>query len=146
MQAFDLSPLFRSTVGYDRLAHMAEAARRGHDGTATYPPYNIEKRGDDGYAITLAVAGFAPDDLSVEVEDAVLTVRGRKARQDAGDGAEADYLHRGIALRDFVRRYQLADHVRVDGADLDNGLLTVRLHREVPEAAKPRRIPVSRAA
>jgi len=144
MQAFDLSPLFRSTVGYDRLAHLAEAARRGNDGAASYPPYNIEKRGDDGYAITLAVAGFAPDELTVEVEDAVLTVAGRKARADAA--AEPELLHRGIAFRDFVRRFQLADQVKVDGADLDNGLLTVRLHREAPLAAKPRQIPVKRAA
>lgn len=144
MQAFDLAPLFRSTVGYDRLAHLAEAARRGNEPTS-YPPYNIEKQGEDGYAITLAVAGFTPGDLSVEVEDAVLTVTGRRGRPD--DSAEAPaLLHRGIAFRDFVRRFQLADHVKVDGADLDNGLLTIRLHREQPQAVKPRQIPVTRAA
>lgn len=145
MQAYDLAPLFRSTVGFDRLAQRAEAARRGND-ASSYPPYNIEKQGADGYAITLAVAGFAPEDLTVEVEDGVLTVAGRRQRAGEADAGQPTLLHRGIAFRDFVRRFQLADHVAVDGADLDNGLLTVRLHREEPRASKPRQVPVTRAA
>lgn len=144
MQAYDLAPLFRSTVGFDRLAQRAEAARRGND-ASSYPPYNIEKQGADGYAITLAVAGFASDDLTVEVADGVLTVSGRRPRPDAEREGPA-LLHRGIAFRDFVRRFQLADQVKVDGADLDNGLLTIRLHREEPQATTPRRVPVTRAA
>lgn len=149
MQAFDLSPLFRSTVGFDRLAHLAEAARRGVDSGPAYPPYNIEKHGDDRYAITLAVAGFGFDDLTVEVAGGTLTIAGRKQRpEDAADAdaEEVQVLHRGIALRDFVRRFQVADHVVVDGADLDNGLLTVRLHATAPAVPKPRQVRIEAAA
>lgn len=141
MTAFDFSPLFRSTVGFDRLARMAEASARAD---SAYPPTDIVRTGKDAYAITLAVGGFEPDDLAIEVKDAQLLITGRK--QDKGASEEAEVLYRGIAQRDFARRFTLADHVKVCGASLSNGLLTITLAREVPEAAKPRAIPITSAA
>jgi molecular chaperone IbpA len=140
MTTYDFSPLFRSTVGFDRLARLAEAAMRMDQGGQSYPPYNIDRSDDDHYRISIAVAGFAEDELSIEVKENELTVTGRKAER-----AEApSYLYRGIATRDFLRRFQLADHVRVDGAALDAGMLHIDLIREVPEEAKPRRVEISR--
>ncbi len=142
MTGFDFSPLNRSCIGFERLARAAQTAGRGD--TGSFPPYDIVKTGSDAYAVTLAVAGFDADDLDVEVKDAVLTITGRKqADTAASDGAAV--LYRGIAQRDFVRRFHLADHVKVSGAALSNGLLTVTLAREVPEAAKPRSVPITTA-
>lgn len=139
MSALDFSPLFRSTVGFDRLARLAEAAQRMDQG-ASYPPYNIEKVSEDAYRIELAVAGFSEDELSLESKGGELTVVGKKeTRED-----EVNYLHRGIATRDFFRKFQLADHVKVVGANLDNGMLSIELVREVPEEMKPRSIEIKR--
>jgi molecular chaperone IbpA len=137
MNAFDLSPLFRSTVGFDRMAQLLDRARLGDDGT-TYPPYNIEKLGPDQYRIQMAVAGLSEADLDIQVQDQVLTVRGR-ARPAAEAGK---LLHRGIAGRAFERRFQLAEHIEVAGAKLEYGLLNIDLKREIPEAMKPRTIPI----
>ena len=138
MTRFDFSPLFRSTVGFDRMMNMLEAsARSGEEG---YPPYNIEKKGENDYRITMAVAGFGEDDLAIEVKDSTVTVSG----STSGEGdKEQTYLHRGIAARSFRRAFQLADHVHVSGANLENGLLHIDLVREVPEALKPRTIKIS---
>ncbi len=142
MRNFDLSPLYRSTVGFDRLGTMLDQLLSGDAPVPSYPPYNIEKTGEDAYRITIAVAGFGPDELDVEARDNVLVVKGK-----AGADAEGvKYLHRGIAGRAFERRFQLAEHVRVDAADLVNGLLTVDLVRELPEAMKPRRIEIKTGA
>lgn len=141
MRNFDLSPLYRSTVGFDRMAGMLDQLMAGDAPSQSYPPYNIEKTGDDAYRITVAVAGFGEDDLNIEVKDAQLTVTARK--RDAEDGEKRVYLHRGIAERGFERRFQLADHVRASGAELANGLLHIDLVREVPEALKPRTIAIS---
>lgn len=139
MRTFDLSPLYRSTVGFDRLASMLDQVM-SHDVSApSYPPYNIEKTGEHDYRITLAVAGFAEGDLTVEVKEQVLTVTANKREQPA---AQTVYLHRGIAERGFERRFQLADHVKVTGAALENGLLHIDLAREVPEALRPRTIEI----
>ncbi len=138
MTRFDFSPLFRSTVGFDRMMNLLEASSRtGEDG---YPPYNIEKRGDNDYRITMAVAGFGEDDLTIEVKDATVTVSGSV---NADGDKERTYLYRGIAGRSFKRAFQLADHVHVSAAALENGLLHVDLVREVPEALKPRTIRIS---
>ena len=143
MRHFDLSPLYRSTVGFDRLFSMLDQVAGG-DAGATYPPYNIERTGEDAYRITVAVAGFSEAELSIEVKQGALAIRGSKeGRDDAGQRPEV--LYQGIAARAFERRFQLADHVKVTGASLENGLLHVELVREVPEAAKPRQIPISRA-
>jgi molecular chaperone IbpA len=141
MRAFDLSPLFRSTVGFDRLFDMLDAAPQYESGQA-YPPYNIERTGENHYRITLAVAGFAEKDLEVEVREGVLTVQGKRAEEKEGETA---YLHRGIAGRAFERRFQLAENVEVKGARLENGLLHVDLERVVPEEKKPRRIQIGGA-
>jgi molecular chaperone IbpA len=148
MNAYDLAPLFRSGVGFDRLARLAESASRMAETSNSYPPYNIERLGSgedngDAYAITVAVAGFAQDDLAVDVEGSTLTITGHKDSADKQE--QSRLLHRGIALRDFVRRFQLADNVAVTGADLKDGLLTVALKRVVPEALKPRRIAIGTA-
>lgn len=135
MRTIDLSPLYRTIVGFDRMAQMIDAAART-DG-AGYPPFNLEELGENAYRIELAVAGFAESELEVEVKDNTLTVTGRKEAED-----EKQYLHRGIAARAFERRFQLADHVIVTGARLENGLLCVELRRELPEAKKPRRIEI----
>lgn len=140
MRTFDFTPLYRSTVGFDRIAHILDAALSGEQvGQTGYPPYNIEKTGDDAYRITVAVAGFTEAELSIEARDGQLVITGKKA---AEDGVEHQYLHRGIATRAFEKRFQLADHVRAVGANTENGLLHVDLVREVPEALKPRRIAI----
>jgi molecular chaperone IbpA len=140
MRHFDLTPLYRSTVGFDRLATILDQVMSADAGQNGYPPYNIEKTGDDAYRITIAVAGFAEDELAIESREGQLVVSGRKAEtEDKGS-----YLHRGIATRAFERRFQLADHVRADSATVENGLLHVDLVREVPEALKPRRIDIGR--
>ncbi len=140
MRSLDLTPLYRSTIGIDRLAGLIDAAM-SHDVSApAYPPYNIEKTGEDAYRITLAVAGFAEGDLNIESRDGQLVVTGRK-QNGAEDGRT--YLHRGIAERAFERRFQLADHVRPVSAAVENGLLHVDLVREIPEALKPRRIEIA---
>jgi molecular chaperone IbpA len=137
---FDLTPLYRSTVGFDRLARMLDEASSFE--APSYPPYNIERLAEDEYRITMAVAGFAPEDISIEVKGNGLTVSGKKAEKT---DAKVEYLHQGIASRAFERRFQLADHVQVNGAGMENGLLHISLKREVPEALKPRTIPVNGA-
>lgn len=140
MRTFDFSPLFRSTVGFDRLASVLEDAMSAEDSAFSYPPYNIEKTGEDNYRITLAVAGFGESELQVEQHEDALTVVGEKK----GQNGQSQYLYRGIAGRAFKREFQLAEHVRVTGAALENGLLHIDLVREVPEAMKPRKIEVKR--
>lgn len=142
---FDFSPYRRSTVGFDRLFETLEAAARGEAGGTNYPPYDIEKTGDDAYRITLAIAGFAEDEIELTAQQNLLVVTGKKAEAAANDD-DVRYLHRGIANRAFERRFQLADHVRVTGASLTNGLLAIELVREVPEAMKPRKIVIGSAA
>ncbi len=132
----DFSPLFRTAVGFDHLASMLEEASRAESNG--YPPYNIELSGEDRYRISMAVAGFAEADLELEVKENLLRIAGKKA----DDSAKTQFLHRGIANRAFERRFQLADHVRVEGAHLKDGLLHVDLVREIPEAMKPRRIEI----
>jgi molecular chaperone IbpA len=134
---FDLSPLYRSTVGFDRLAQLLDNA--GSFEVPAYPPYNIERVSDDEYRVTMAVAGFGQDDITVEVKQNTLTVSGRKADKTE---SKAEFLHQGIAQRAFERRFQLADYVQVLGAELDHGLLHIALKREIPEAMKPRTIAV----
>lgn len=141
---FDFSPYRRSTVGFDRLFDTLEATARGDAGGTNYPPYDIESTGDDSYRITLAVAGFAEDEIELTAQQNLLVVAGKKADAVAND-EDRRYLHRGIATRAFERRFQLADHVRVTGASLTNGLLAVDLVREVPEAMKPRKIAIGGA-
>ncbi len=143
MRNFDLSPLFRYSVGFDRLDDLFETAFRSTQET-TYPPYNIVKAGQDAYRITLAVAGFREDELDVTVKENVLTVRG-KANEPEQD-KDVAYLHRGIARRAFEHRFQLADHVRVTGANLVNGLLDIEMVRELPEAMKAQKIAVGSSA
>ena len=138
---FDFSPYRRSTVGFDRLFDALEASARGDAGGTNYPPYDIERTGDDSYRITLAVAGFAEDEIELTAQQNLLVVAGKKAEIAANDD-EHRYLHRGIATRAIERRFQLADHVRGTGAALTNGLLSVELVREVPEAMKPRKIAI----
>ncbi len=140
MSTIDLTPLYRTMVGFDRMANMIDSASR-LDGAQGYPPYNIERVADDAFAIEIAVAGFGEDDLDIETNDGLLTVAGRKA-PPAEDGEQREFLHRGIAERGFLRRFQLADHVIVTGAALKNGLLRVDLVRELPEAKKPRKIEI----
>ena len=135
---FDLTPLYRSTVGFDRLARMLNEASAFD--APSYPPYNIEKLSDDEYRITMAVAGFAPEDITIEVKGNALTVSAKKAEKQEQTG---EFLHQGIASRAFERRFQLADHVHVEGAGMENGLLHISLKRVVPEALKPRTIPVN---
>ena len=139
MRTYDFSPLWRSTVGFDRLFDLAETAQRA--GEDNYPPYNIERLSDDRYLISLAVAGFAPDEISVTAEQNVVTVEGSKA-----DRTERDYLYRGISARPFKRQFSLADYVQVKSAAYENGLLKIELFREIPEAMKPRRIAINEAS
>lgn len=141
MNRIDLTPLYRNTVGFDRLASLLDSALTTDAATGGFPPYNIEIRDENRYAITLAVAGFERSELEIIVEKDVLTVRGRKVSNE-----EASYLHQGIANRSFERKFNLADHVQVTNADLNNGLLTVSLVREIPEAMKPRSIAISQDA
>ncbi|MEM1147164.1 MAG: Hsp20 family protein [Pseudomonadota bacterium] len=139
MSTIDLTPLYRTMVGFDRMANMIDSAAR-LDGAQGYPPYNIERVADDEFAIEIAVAGFGEADLDIETKDGLLTVAGRKATADGEP--EREFLHRGIAERGFLRRFQLADHVVVTGAGLKNGLLRIELVRELPEAKKPRKIEI----
>jgi molecular chaperone IbpA len=136
---FDLSPLYRSTVGFDRLFQMIDA-NGASDPAQSYPPYNIERLGETDYRITMAVAGFSDTDLSIEVKESALTVTGKRTEDE-----KKTYLHQGIAARAFERRFQLADHVEVSGAKLENGLLHIELKRVIPDAKKPRRIAIGAA-
>jgi molecular chaperone IbpA len=138
MRSYDLTPLWRSTVGFDRLFDLAETAQRA--GEDHYPPYNIERLGDDRYQITLAVAGFSPEDILVTAEQNVVTIEASKAEK-----AEREYLYRGISARHFRRQFSLADYVQVKSAAFENGLLKIELFREIPEAMKPRRIAINGA-
>ena len=142
MRTFDFAPFYRSTVGFDRLFSLLDQVSTA-DGGASYPPYNIERTGDDQYQVAIAVAGFAPADLSIETKDNVLLVRGGK-REKQEEAREI--LHHGIGTRAFERRFQLADYVQVRSANLENGLLIIDLQREVPEAMKPRQIPINGGA
>ncbi|RYH10614.1 Hsp20 family protein [Tropicimonas sp. IMCC6043] len=139
MRTFDFAPLYRATVGFDRIADMMDRVMETEVSTPSYPPYNIEKLDENSYRISIAVAGFAEAELSVEVKEGALIVSARKAEDDK----ERTYLHRGIATRAFERRFQLADHVRVSGASHVDGMLHIDLVREVPEALKPRKIEIS---
>jgi len=138
MRTYDLTPLYRSTVGFDRLASIMDNVKSLDSSQSGYPPYNIEKIGDDAYRISIAVAGFTDADLSIEARDGQLVIAGKKVAEEK----EVNYLHRGIATRAFEKRFQLADHVRATGATTENGLLHVELVREVPEALKPRKIEI----
>ncbi|PUA30472.1 MAG: heat-shock protein [Cellvibrio sp. 79] len=139
MNTIDLSPLYRSTIGFDRLGALLDTALRADQASAGYPPYNIEATGENRYGITLAVAGFEEHELDIQTERGVLTVRGKKA----DEGKERKYLHQGIATRAFERKFSLADHVEVTGAQLNNGLLTINLVKEIPEAMKPKSIAIN---
>ena len=139
MRHYDFSPLYRSTVGFDRLASLLDQVTTSDNGSNSYPPYNIEATGENTYSISIAVAGFGQDEIDLEVERGVLAVRARKAE----DKAERRYLHRGIATRAFERRFHLADHVQVTGAAHTDGMLHIDLERQVPEALKPRRIEIA---
>ena len=139
MSTIDLTPLYRTVVGFDRMASMIDNASR-LDGAQGYPPYNIERVAEDKFAIEIAVAGFAESDLDIETKEGLLTVAAKK--ETAEDAEEREFLHRGIAERGFIRRFQLADHVIVTGAILENGLLRIELLRELPEAKKPRKIEI----
>ncbi|WP_072397080.1 Hsp20 family protein [Hyphomicrobium sp. CS1GBMeth3] len=140
MRHFDLSPLYRSTVGFDRLAQLLDSATGG-DFDAPYPPYNIERLGENDYRITMAVAGFTADEIKVDVKESALSIRGEK-KPESSESEQRRYLHRGIAARSFERRFQLADHVEVKGADLKDGLLNIDLVRNLPERMRPRSIPI----
>ncbi len=139
MRHFDLSPLYRSTIGFDRLGSLLDTLSSFEGEAPSYPPYNIERVGENEYRITMAVAGFGDRDLDIEVKENTLSIRGEKK----SEVEDTTVLHRGIASRSFERRFQLADHVMVKGASLEHGLLHVDLVRELPEAMKPRTIPIS---
>lgn len=140
MRQFDLAPLYRNTVGFDRLFSMIDQIG-SVEAAPTYPPYNIERTGENAYRISVAVAGFTQDDLSIEVKENALTIRGD--RKSADGESRPDVLYQGIAARSFERRFQLADYVQVNGANLEHGLLHVDLVREIPEAKKTRQIPIN---
>jgi molecular chaperone IbpA len=140
MRTYDFAPLWRSTVGFDRLFDLAQAAAQ-HAGEDNYPPYNIERLGEDSYQISLAVAGFSPDEISITAEQNVVTIEGNKPEK-----AEREFLYRGISTRHFKRQFNLADYVQVKDASFNNGLLKIELVREIPEAMKPRRIAINGAA
>ena len=143
MSNSDLTPLYRTVVGFDRLAGMIDQASR-LDGSQGYPPYNIERVDENAFAIEIAVAGFTEDDLEIETKEGLLTVAGKRGENEDGEGR--NYLHRGIAQRSFIRRYQLADHVIVTGANLQHGVLRIDLIRELPEEKKPRKIEIGAPA
>ena len=143
MSNIDLTPLYRTVVGFDRLAGMIDQASR-LDGSQGYPPYNIERVDENAFAIEIAVAGFTEDDLEIETKEGLLTVAGKRGENEDGEGR--NYLHRGIAQRSFIRRYQLADHVIVTGANLQHGVLRIDLIRELPEEKKPRKIEIGAPA
>jgi molecular chaperone IbpA len=137
MRTYDFTPLYRSAIGFDRLAQLFDEAQRT-EAQPSYPPYNIELVTEDRYRVTMAVAGFDRSELEIETERDQLRIVGRRQKEDT----KHTYLHRGIAARDFEHRFQLADHVKVVGAKLENGLLSIELAREVPEALKPRKIAI----
>jgi molecular chaperone IbpA len=139
MRSYDLTPLFRTSVGFDRMSRLMDTAMQQEGNTKRYPPYNIVKSDENAYQIVLAVAGFGLDDLNIESKENILTITGRHE----GTEPEMEYLYRGIAGRAFERRFQLADHIRVLGARLEKGLLHITLEREIPEALKPRSIPIT---
>jgi molecular chaperone IbpA len=139
MRGFDFAPLHRASVGFDQIADMMDRVLTNDVAQPSYPPYNIEKTSEDGWRISIAVAGFSEDELNVEVRENSLIVKAKKASEEA----EKTYLHRGIATRAFERRFHLADHVRVIGAGHVNGMLNIDLQREVPEALKPRRVEIA---
>lgn len=139
MRSFDLTPLYRSSIGFDRMANLLDSVMRAEQSQPSYPPYNIELTGEDQYRISMAVAGFDQSELTIEAKQNTLTVTGKKP----GEQQEKTFLHRGIAARDFERRFQLADHVRVVTATMENGLLHIELVREIPEAMKPRTIEIT---
>ena len=139
MKSVNFAPLFRSSVGFDNMMDLFDSVSRSDAANPSYPPYDIAKLGDDNYRITIAVAGFTPEDIEIESTQHALTISGQKERGESSD----TYLHRGIAARAFKRSFRLAEHVRVDSARLEHGLLHVELVREVPEAMKPRRIAIS---
>ncbi|MEE9388495.1 MAG: Hsp20 family protein [Paracoccaceae bacterium] len=141
MRGFDFAPLHRASVGFDQIADLMDRVLTNDVAQPSYPPYNIEKIGEDGWRISIAVAGFSETELDVEVRENSLVVKAKKAKEDA----EKAYLHRGIATRAFERRFHLADHVRVVGASHADGMLNIDLHREVPEALRPRRIEITTA-
>ena len=144
MRTYDFAPLYRSTVGFDRLASMLDRAMSVDVNTNGYPPYNIEKTDENDYRISVAVAGFSDDELSIEMREGQLVISAKKAEAETTD--DVTYLHRGIASRTFEKRFHLADHVRAVGATTENGILHVDLVREVPEALKPRRIEIADAS
>lgn len=141
MTTIDLTPLYRSTIGFDRMASLLDSALRGDQSSGGYPPYNIEVTGENQYGITLAVAGFEESELDIQVENGTLSVRGKKAGSQDND--QRRFLHQGIAYRSFERKFNLADHVEVRGAELRHGLLTISLVKEVPEAMKPKSIAIN---
>ncbi len=134
----DFAPLYRSTIGFDRLVQLLDSVSGFSDEAVSYPPYNIERTGENEYRITMAVAGFRSDEINVEVKDTALTIRGEKKPEEK----QREYLHRGIAQRSFERRFQLADYVEVTGASLNDGLLHIELVRNLPEQMRPRVIPI----
>jgi molecular chaperone IbpA len=142
MRSYDLSPLFRSTVGFDRLTRLMDAATRVDESTPSYPPYNIEKTGENAYRISMAVAGFSGDEIEITAQDNTLVISGKPKKSEE----ERKFLHRGIAGRAFERRFELAEFITVKGASLENGLLHVELVREVPEAKKPRTVTIETKA
>ena len=144
MRTFDMTPLYRSTVGFDRMASLIDRALTADNSSQSYPPYNIEKTGDDAYRISLAAAGFTEDELNIESRESHVIISGAKVAAEPQEGVEM--LHRGIAARNFERRFQLADHVKVVSASLEHGLLHVDLVREVPEALKPRTIQIAKGS
>ena len=140
MNTLDLTPLYRNSIGFDRFGSLLDSALRSEQ-TSSYPPYNIEATDENHYSITLAVAGFDQEDLDIQVENGVLTVRGKQA---ANDDKQLTYLYQGIASRSFERKFNLADHVEATNASMDKGLLTISLVREIPEAMKPKSIPIGK--
>ncbi len=141
MRSFDLTPLFRSTIGFDRFSNLIDTALRSEENVPSYPPYNIEKLSGDEYRIVLAVAGFKEQDLTITVQENQLSVVGNHTEKSQSE--ETNYLYKGIATRAFERKFNLADHVKVTGADLADGLLTITLKRELPESVKPRMVPIN---
>jgi len=141
MRPYDFTPLYRSFVGFDRMANLIDSAAQHANNGNSYPPYNVIQLSENAYKIELAVAGFTQNELNLETNENVLTVAAHKTK--TADNDQAEYLHRGIAERGFERRFQLADHVRITGADLNNGLLIISLKRELPEALKPQKIEIN---
>jgi molecular chaperone IbpA len=145
MRTYDFAPLWRSSVGFDRLFDLINDTQR-LEGQDNYPPYDIVRTGENAYRISLALAGFSPDEISITAQQNRLTVAGSKAEHKAGPGSEHEYLHQGIAARSFERQFNLEDHVEVEGASFENGLLQIELARKIPEAMKPRKIEIGGGA